>query len=293
MADRGLGKGLDALIPTNLIEEEFDPTVKIAKDQSGERVEVVPVEMVEPNPHQPRQMFDDEALAGLAESIKAHGIMQPLIATMNGPKYQLIAGERRLRAAKLAGLATVPVIARSESDQHKLELALVENLQRQDLNPIENATAFRKLVDQFNLSVNEVAKRAGKDPSTVSNSMRLLNLPLEAKRAVASGKIAEKVARQILVVPPEKQQEVLEMAIKNEWTGKQIEAFVRSLKQTKDVAKAAVLSAETNAVTRDLEQYLGTKVSLHSRAKGKGRLVIEYYSEEELNRIYETIKRQV
>jgi ParB family transcriptional regulator, chromosome partitioning protein len=292
MADRGLGKGLDALIPTSLIETEFDPTAQSGQPASGERVEDIAIELIEPNPHQPRQMFDDTALSGLAESIKTHGILQPLIATRNGAKYQLIAGERRFRAAKLAGLKTVPLIVRSESDQRKLELALLENIQRQDLNPIETATAYKKLIDQFNLTVTEVAKRAGKDQSTVSNSIRLLNLPLEAKRALASGKITEGAARQILAVPAEHQQELLDMIIQNKWNTKEIEAFVRSLKETKDVAKAAEKSSATNAVTRDLEQFLGTKVLLQSKAKGKGRLIIEYYSEEELNRIYETIKRQ-
>lgn len=286
----GLGKGLDALIPTNLIDSEFDPTAKGDRPQEGERVEEIDPSQVEPNPHQPRQMFDESALAGLAESIREHGIMQPLIATRAGSKYQLIAGERRLRAAKLAGLKTVPLIVRSENDQRKLELALLENIQRQDLNPIETATAYRKLIDQFNLTVTEIAKRAGKDASTISNSIRLINLPLEAKRALAGGKISEATARQILAVPPERQLELLDLIIKNQWTTRETEAFVRSLKETKDTKKAAEKSAGTNTLTRDLEQYLGTKVMVQSKAKGKGRLIIEYYSEEELNRIYETIK---
>src|SRR5476649_1816910 len=184
---RGLGRGFDSLIPTQVIEDEFDITAPV--DASGNRssqdlVREVPPELVDPNPHQPRENFDAKALEALAASIRVHGILQPLVVTKVGARYELIAGERRLRAAKLAGLDGVPVIVRSFDEQEKLELALIENLQREELNPIETATAYRKLIDQFNLGVGELGERIGKDVSTISNTTRLLNLPHDAKRAL-------------------------------------------------------------------------------------------------------------
>ncbi|MBW3537952.1 ParB/RepB/Spo0J family partition protein [Candidatus Parcubacteria bacterium] len=291
---RGLGRGFDALIPTQLVEEEFDPTA--ATTEAGQRVsgdvvrQVAPA-AIEPNPHQPRQTFDEEALAQLAASITAHGILQPLVVTeTQGGGYQLIAGERRLRAAKLAGLATVPVIVRSFNDQEKLELALIENIQRQDLNPIETATAYRKLIDQFNLTNEDIGRRVGKDASTVSNTIRLLNLPLEAKRAVAGGVISEGHARAVLSVSPEKQLVLLEMMIERGWTVRQAEAFARDFRGAATPGRALERSAGTNDLTRNLGEYLGAKVSLVRTAKG-GRLQIEFYSDEELDRIYNAIKK--
>lgn len=293
---RGLGRGFDTLIPTELIEEEFDPTAEVSsegKKVSADTVRQVSPDKIDPNPNQPRTFFDESQLRSLAESIKLHGILQPMVVTeAGGGRYELIAGERRLRAAKLAGEVTVPVIVRSFNDQQKLELALIENLQRQDLNPIETATAYRKLMDQFSLSQEDIAKRVGKDSSTVANTVRLLGLPIEAKRAVVSGQITEGHARQILAVPGiEKQLALLELIIKNGWTVRQTETFARDFKRTQVTKeRALVRSASTNDFTRSLGQYLGTKVSLQKTAKG-GRLLIEYYSEEELQRIYEAIKR--
>ncbi|HSH31389.1 MAG TPA: ParB/RepB/Spo0J family partition protein [Candidatus Saccharimonadales bacterium] len=293
---RGLGRGFDALIPTQLVEEEFDPTA--ARAAGGERVSADSVHQVNPdqiapNPHQPRLSFDEAALEELAASIRAHGILQPLVVTRSeAGGYQLIAGERRLRAAKLASLATVPVIVRSFNDQQQLELALIENIQRQDLNPIETATAYRKLVDQFNLTNEDIGRRVGKDSSTVSNTMRLLNLPIEAKRAVASGAISEGHARVVLSVPPEKQLVLLEMMIERQWTVRQAEAFARDFRsKAATPGRALEASSQTNELTRQLADYLGTKVSLNRTARG-GRLQIEFYSDEELERIYQAIRRQ-
>lgn len=291
---RGLGRGFDSLIPTDLIETEFDPTAKAPPDKgqaSGEAILQIEPGLIDPNPHQPRQIFDEDAIAGLSESIRIHGILQPLVATKNGDRFELIAGERRLRAAKLAELKTVPVIVRSFDEQQKLELALLENLQRQDLNPIEAATAYRKLVDQFNMTVVEIARRVGKDDSTISNSMRLLGLPLEAKRAVATGKISEGHGRQILAVPGiEKQLALLDLIIKNDWTVRQTESFARDFKAPSATKERSIQrSSSSNDLTRDLESYFGTKVSIHHTAKG-GRLQIEFYSDEDLDRIYKAIK---
>ena len=293
--NRGLGRGFDALIPTQVVEEEFDPTA--IKTSTGERVSADTVvdlnpASVDPNPHQPRQAFDETALAELAASIKAHGILQPIVVTQNGQRYELIAGERRLRAAKLAGLTAIPAIVRSYNDQQKLELALIENIQREDLNPIETATSYRKLVDQFNLTNEDIGRRVGKDGSTISNTMRLLNLPLEAKRAVARGEISEGHARAILsVVDPVKQQELLNLIIQNQWTVRQTEEFARDFKKTQGTKTEALKRIEgSNDLTKSLGEYLGTKVSMVRTAKG-GKLIIEFYSEEELDRIYGSIHK--
>jgi ParB family transcriptional regulator, chromosome partitioning protein len=293
---RGLGRGFDSLIPTEIVEAEFDPTAKTGdggQKVSPDQVIEVGVDLVDPNPHQPRQVFDESQLRSLSDSISVHGILQPLVVTQAGGRYELIAGERRLRAAKLAGLETVPVIVRSFGEQQKLELALIENLQRAELNPIETATAYRKLIDQFNVNQEDIARRVGRDASTVANTLRLLGLPIEAKRAVVSGQITEGHARQILAVKGlEKQLALLDLIIKNGWTVRQAETFARDFKRTQ-VTKERALSrtASTNPMTEDLGRWLGTKVSLQRTAKG-GKLLIEYYSEEELKRIYEAIKAQ-
>lgn len=292
MPSRGLGRGFDALIPIDVVEAEFDVTAKPGGKGEGERIEQVPVGSVEPNPHQPRQVFDEAALGQLAESIKHYGIVQPLVGTKLGDgRYQLIAGERRLRAAKLAGLATVPLIVRSFDQQQQLEVALIENLQRADLNPMEIATAYQKLIDQFNLDHEAIGKQVGRDRSTVANTIRLLGLPIEAKRAVAAGELSEGHARVILSLPThEKQLTLLNAVLKHHWTVRQTEEFARGLKpETGNVTKAKERIAGTNQLTRSLSDYLGAKVTQRSMAKG-GRLIIEYYSDEELQRIYDTIK---
>lgn len=289
---RGLGRGFDALIPISTIDQEFDPT---AADSTGKAIEAIAQldpSAIEPNPHQPRQDFDQNMLEGLADSIRQHGILQPLVVTkLEGAKYQLIAGERRLRAAKMLKLNSVPAIVRSFNEQQKLELALIENLQRQDLNPMETATAFQKLLDQFNLTYDDIAQKVGKDRTTVINTVRLLGLPIEAKRAIAEGKISEGHGRQILAVPDRsKQLELLKLIIENRWTVAKTEAFARDFKAAASTRERAMASmASSNDLTQDLENRLKTKVWLRPTAKG-GRLIIEYSSEAELNRIYRRIK---
>ncbi len=299
MADkkRGLGRGFDALIPTQVIEDEFDITAAVdastGERKSADMVREVDPGQIDPNPHQPRQVFDQAELEALADSMRAHGILQPLVVTQRDGRYELVAGERRLRAAKLIGMMSVPVIVRSYDEQQKMELALIENIQRADLNPIETATAYRKLMDQFNLTNEAIGQRVGRDRSTVANTIRLLNLPLEAKRAVSDGRISEGLARVILsVAEPEKQVELLDLIEKNGWTVRQAEEFARAFKGTTGTKqKAEARIAQTNDLTRTLGDYLGTKVTQVATAKG-GRLVIEYYSDEELDRIYRAIQRE-
>jgi ParB family chromosome partitioning protein len=285
---RGLGRGFDALIPTRLVEEEFDVT---ATNGSGENtLREIAVELVDPNPHQPRTEFDPAELESLAASIEVHGILQPLVVTKNGVRFELISGERRLRAAKLVRLATVPAIVRTFDEQSKLELALIENLQREDLNAIEMATAFQKLTDQFSLTNEEIGNRVGKDRSTVANTLRLLFLPLDAKRAVAEKRISETMGRTLLMMPePERQIELLNLVLKHGWSVRQAENYARGWKEKGTHKNAKAEMARTSPITRSLTDYLGTKVIQQKTAKG-GKLVIEFYSNEELERIYRAIR---
>jgi ParB family transcriptional regulator, chromosome partitioning protein len=293
---RGLGRGFESLIPTQIVEEEFDVTAQVdtktGERRSGDTLREVDVNLIDPNPYQPRTEFNQEELEALAASIRIHGILQPLVGTPKGERVELIAGERRLRASRLAGLMLVPVIVRSFDEQQKLELALLENLQRSNLNPIEIATAYRKLIDQFGMSPEKIGKQIGKDRSTVANTLRLLNLPIEAKRAVVKGKITEGHARIVLTIEPEKQLEFLQLIIKHDWTTRKTEEFARAFRGkggTKEKAQARI--ADYNDLTRSLGDYLGTKVSQVMTANG-GKIIIEYYSDEELDRIYQAIRRQ-
>ncbi len=284
-----LGRGLDSLIPTD-INEFAAPSMPKELIKEGARVEDLPVRDISPNPHQPRSTFNDDQLSELAQSIKEHGIVQPLVVVRDGKNYQLIAGERRLRAAKLLGLATVPAIIRSFSQQEQLEVAVIENIQRSELNLLELASAYATLNDQFSLTLDQIAQRVGKAPSTVGNIMRLLNLPHEAKQALNDGLIVEGHARQILAVKPEDRPLFLEMVLKGNLTVRQAEELARDFKAEgkEAVKKVAEKQTYNTQLTTDLGKYLGTKVDIQKTAKG-GKLVIEFYSEEELGRLYHQI----
>ncbi len=284
-----LGRGLDSLIPTD-INEFAAPSMPKELVKEGARVEDLPVGDISPNPHQPRSTFNDDQLSELAQSIKEHGIVQPLVVVREGSAYQLIAGERRLRAAKLLGLATVPAIIRSFSQQEQLEVAVIENIQRSELNLLELASAYATLNDQFSLTLDQIAQRVGKAPSTVGNIMRLLNLPHEAKQALNDGLIVEGHARQILAVKPEDRPLFLEMVLKGNLTVRQAEELARDFKAEgkEAVKKVAEKQTYNTQLTTDLGKYLGTKVDIQKTAKG-GKLLIEFYSEEELGRLYHQI----
>ena len=275
---RGLGKGLEALIP-------------LAGESTG-GVTQVPVSAITPNPLQPRTTLHPGALAELAASIDEHGVLQPLIVTQQGPeRYQLIAGERRWEAARLAGLATVPVIVKEATPQQGLELALVENIQRADLHPLEEASAFQQLVDDFGLTQEQVAVRVGKSRVAVTNTMRLLRLPAEAKQALAGGTIREGHARALLALPtPEAQVAALKTVIAKALSVRQTEELVRRLMAGPPVPRPdKPESPETEALEEEFRETLGTKVNLFRNRKGRGRLVIHFYSEEELQVVYDVI----
>ncbi len=279
-SNRGLGRGFDSLIPTE-VEQEFDPTPTGSSD-----IQHIGVEQIDPNPHQPRDGFNQQELDALADSIREHGILQPLVAQTSGERYQLVAGERRLRAARAIGLETVPVIVRSFDEQQTLELSLIENIQREQLNAVETAAAYQKLLDQFNLDSGEIAKRVGRDESTIKNTLRLLKLPTTAKHALVDGEISEGHARAILSVTDEtRQEELLRNIIDNDWTVRRSEEYARDVKTER--AAPTQLTSETEA-TKKLSVKLDTKVQLQRRAHG-GRLMIHYQDDEDLQRLLDQL----
>lgn len=277
---RGLGKGLGALIPT------APPTAESPGLRS------VPVGRITPNPRQPRHNIDLAGLEELTASIREHGLIQPLIVTAAGDdEYQLIAGERRWAAAKLAGLAEVPVLVKDATPQQMLELALVENIQRADLNPLEEAAAYRQLMDEFGLTQEEVAGRVGKSRVAVANTVRLLNLPPEVQAPLAAGEITEGHARSLLRLDDlPRQMAVLRRIRERALSVRQTEELVRRLVEPPAGATPSgrPRSPETEALEGRFRQALGTKVAL-TRSKKGGRLVIYFYSDEELQGIYENI----
>ncbi|HUS71010.1 MAG TPA: ParB/RepB/Spo0J family partition protein [Anaerolineae bacterium] len=271
---RGLGKGLEALIP------------------SAPGVNEVPVDSIIPNPKQPRQMLDQEALEELAASIREQGVVQPLVVTRVEGGYQLLVGERRWRAARLAGLDVVPVVVRDVSPQQMLELALVENLQREDLNPLEAASAYNHLLEEFGMTQQQVADKVGKNRVTVTNTLRLLKLPVQVKEALLQGKITEGHARAMLSLRSEKAQlQVLGAVLKSGLSVRQTEEMVRRLtEEPRPKPSLDRTPPELKTLEDKLRQALGTKVNLTRGSKG-GRLVIYYYSDEELQAIYDLIVR--
>lgn len=281
----GLGRGFESLIPSQLLDESFDPTS--AQDGEVSQLRQIKVANIHPNPHQPRRHFDQMALDELAASIQEHGVLQPIVVTKVGGGFELVAGERRWRASKMVGLEHMPAIVRSYSGQQKLGLALIENLQREDLNPLEIATAYLKLHQQFNMSYEEIGKHVGgKAVSTISNSLRLLSLPQPAKEAIVSNMISEGHARQILAIQePDVQQELLDLIIKHEWSVRKAEQFVVGYKEgAKNRERARAKTRTESPATYALSQKIGAQVSIKNMAKG-GRLIIEFKNDDDLNRI--------
>jgi ParB family chromosome partitioning protein len=286
MAQRtGLGKGLESLIPTG----GKTPPASTGSHVGG--VQQVAVESIQPNPRQPRIHFKEEDLADLAASIREHGVIQPLIVTPKSDgTFILIAGERRWQASQRAGLKTVPVITRQASNQELLEIALIENVQRADLNSLEEAEAYRQLVEEFNLSHEAVAKRVAKNRVTVTNTLRLLGLPDVVKQALVDGKLTEGHARALLALSTQKAQaSAMQTVINLSLSVRQTEELVRKLAGQKPVkAKKPTRSADVNDVEKRLQHSLGTKVALKHGKKG-GTVTIYYYSGEELDALLEKL----
>jgi ParB family chromosome partitioning protein len=276
----GLGKGLGA----------FFPASELAEDEPG--LKTVPITSIRPNPHQPRSQINGEQLAELAASIKEHGLIQPLIVTQDGDDYILIAGERRWRAALLADKTEVPVVVKEATPQAMLELAIIENIQRADLNPMEEAFAYQQLTDEFGLTHEQVAQRVGKGRSTITNLIRLLELPETIQQAVTDGRISGAHARALLPLPtPEAQTNAMNQIIHLHLNVRQTESLVKKLltaEKPKPKPQIKPLAAELVALQTQFEQSLGTHVNIQKGKKG-GKVIIHFYSDEELQAIYDAI----
>ncbi len=281
----GLGKGIDALI-----SDKFDKTIL---NESNERIQNLFIKDISPLKDQPRKTFDDVGIRELAESIKQYGVIQPLIVSASDTgEYIIVAGERRWRAAKLAGLDKVPVIVRAPKQQEKLEIALIENVQRVDLSPLETAIAIEKLHQDFNLSYQDIAKRLSKAPTTVNNTVRLLQLPDLAMKALNDNKITEGHARAILSLKDNetKQLMLLKNIIDNGWSVRQAEQFVISSKQGAETIKQVTQKMSTSTPeTERLSKRLNTPVSIKRTARG-GRLEIRFSNDEELKALFDKLK---
>ncbi len=295
-AKKGLGRGFESLIPTDLIDDSFDPNSAYdptaQQDEKVSQVKTLPIDLLIANPDQPRRHFDTDALEELSASVKEHGMIQPIVVTPKGDNYEIVAGERRYRASRLAGLAEVPVIIRSMSDQTQLEISLIENIQRRDLNSIETATAYVKLRDQFNLSNDEIAKRVHKSSSAVINKMRLLKLPKEVVALIAEGQLSEGQARPLIGQDRDFIVSIVPRIVTEEWSARKVEQYIVNLKDksaTKSKAKAPVVESRHEATLESLRARLNTGVDLRVNAKGAGKLTISFKNEKELARIKELL----
>jgi ParB family chromosome partitioning protein len=285
-AKQTLGRGFDALIPKN-----FD---KSLLDNDSLRVQKLLITDIAPNPAQPRHEFDDAAHTELVASIGRHGVLQPIIVVRaeGGKGYRIVAGERRWRAARDAKLTQIPAIVHSLKELEEIELSLIENIQRVDLSPLEQALSVFKLQQQFNLKLEEIAQKLGKAPSTLSNLTRLLQLPEAAREALATGRISEGHARAILALKSDssKQDELLSSILNNGWTVRQAEQFVVAAKKGASNQKATSATADETELTKDLSRNLNTTVKIKRTARG-GQLIIHYKSDNELEQIAQKLKK--
>ena len=283
-----LGKGLSALLPSR--PPEAPRAVEPHSTKETVRVATIPISQIEPNPLQPRTNFDAASLAELSKSIETNGIIQPLIVRRKDSHYELIAGERRLRAAKIAGLADVPVVVQDYADERLLEIALVENIQREDLNPIETAQALERLVREMHLSHEDIANRTGKDRTTITNMIRLLRLPKDVQILVAERRLSMGHARALLGLPtPELQTQLGEKAAAQGFSVRQVERLVKKVNEPREPSDNPLQDPNIKAAIRELESALGTRVRIVEKTDQHGRIEIEYYSQDDLQRVYELI----
>ena len=299
---KGLGKGLDSLIPDNKSMKSVtsEKTVESKEDEAAKSgVQVMKINEVEPNRDQPRKNFDEDALLELSDSIKQFGVLQPLLVRKRKDYYEIIAGERRWRAAKLAGVKEVPVIEKEYTDQEILEIGLIENIQRENLNPIEEAIAYKRLLEEFNLKQDEVAERVSKSRTAVTNSMRLLKLSDKVQQMIIDDMISTGHARALLAIDdPELQYTLANKIFDEKLSVRETEKLVKEIKNPKKPKEKKPVA--NSFIYQDLEEKMksvfGTKVSIASKGKGKGKIEIEYYSDDELEHLFDmmmTIKRGV
>ena len=288
MTARGLGRGFDSLIPTELVEDEFDPTAP--EDARVSKLVELKLDDVVPDEGQPRRDFKLEQLEALAASIAEHGVLQPIVVVKDDGKYKIVAGERRWRASKLANQKTIPAIVRTLDGQNRLELSLIENVQREDLNAIETATAYAKLKNQFNLTAGEIAVRVGKSESAVINTMRLLGLPEEAKKTMVEKGLSEGQMRPLITADPEVIAKVLPRIVAEEWSARRVEQYMVGVKAGRkrtvvSIGVSAGVSAEGLERAQSLGRKLGMGVGIRTSARGSGEVVIKFKNEKELDLI--------
>ena len=296
-ASRGLGKGLDALIPVGINEKKAKAGNIIeenAERKEGEKL--VNITKVEPNREQPRKNFDEDALDELAESIKQFGLLQPILVQDKSTYYEIIAGERRWRAAKKAGLKEIPVIIKNLTEQEIVEISLIENIQREDLNPIEEAQAYKRLLTEFNLKQDEVAERVSISRTAVTNSMRLLKLCDDVQKMVIDNMISTGHARALISIEDEKQQyEIAKKIYEEKLNVRDVEKLVKNLNKPVKIKKTIITDESLEAVYQDIEenlkQKLSTKVSITSKGNGAGKIEIEFYSHDDLEKIMELLSK--
>ena len=297
---RGLGKGLDSLIPMGSVssEKKADSKEENKESKDNKATEtVVKITQVEPNREQPRKNFDEDALQELADSIKQFGLLQPILVQDRKTHYEIIAGERRWRAAKLAGLKEVPVIIRDYTDQEIVEISLIENIQREDLNPIEEAQAYKRLLTEFNLKQDEVAERVSKSRTAVTNSMRLLKLCDEVQQMIIDDMLSTGHARALISIEdPEQQYMIAQKIFDEKLSVREVEKLVKDLNKPEKPKKESnkedkSLDIIYEAIEEKLKQSLGTKVEISSKGKGAGKLEIEFYNHDDLDRIIELLSK--
>ena len=294
MAARGLGKGLDSLIPNTVGEAKVKKDVQNVAEPKGPET-FVKITKVEPNREQPRKNFDEDALQELADSIKQFGLLQPIMVQDRKDHYEIIAGERRWRAAKLAGLKEVPVIIRNYTEREIVEISLIENIQREDLNPIEEAQAYKRLLTEFNLKQDEVAERVSKSRTAVTNSIRLLKLSEKVQKMVIDEMITTGHARALLAVEDQEEQYTLAQKIFDEKLSvRDVEKLVKNLHKPVKPRKVddKTMQIIYQDIAEKLKQRLGTKVAVSSKGEGAGKIEIEFYNHDDLDRLLEMINRQ-
>lgn len=285
---KALGRGLSALLPQRPAQPA--PSSEQPAAPSGPQIFTLPIALIHPNPLQPRSVFDSARLEELANSIETHGIIQPLLVRRKDSAYELIAGERRFRAAKLAGLTEVPALVQDYADDKILEIALIENIQREDLNPMETAHALERLHVEMNLSHEEIAARTGKDRTTITNMIRLLRLPQAVQLLVAERRLSMGHARAILgLATPELQNQLAEKTAAQGFSVRQVERLVKKINEPREPSDKPLQDPNIKAAVAELESTLGTRVRIVEKSDERGKIEIEYYSQAELQRLYEWI----
>ena len=294
MAKKGLGRGFSSLIPTDMIiDEKIDSELGLEYDKS--QLKELKISDISPDPEQPRRHFNKEKLEELANSIRIHGVLQPIVVVRKNSKFLIVAGERRYRASKLAGLESVPAVVRELSDQNRLELSLIENIQRDNLNVLEMAEAYLKLREQFNLTAKEIGERVGgRSESAVLNTLRLLKLPQIVKDYIISGELKEGQARPLLKIDEETIKKILPKIIEENWSSRKIEQFLVNYKKQIEEYKKVEPKKVNNPfekIVKHISKKLSADVDIKTSARGSGKIVIKFKSEEELKRLEEILSK--